>query len=137
MARTLIPAVDRVLSRCIEDGGCWIFTGARSEGYGKIGLGGRGAGIDFCHRVTYRHLIGDIPEGFDLDHLCRRRACCNPWHTEPVPRLVNANRGLRARGYRDARCRNGHAYTPQTTRARASGYRECLICVRTRQEATA
>ena len=101
MPRKSRPAVDRILDRCTEDAkGCWVFGGGLSEGYGKAGLGGRGEGTDFCHRITFRHFVGEIPAGLDLDHLCRNRACCNPWHLEPVTRRVNNYRGIRGRGYR-------------------------------------
>lgn len=101
MAVKPTPVIERVLRRCVEDErGCWVFQGALSVGYGKVGLGGKADGIDFCHRVTFRYFIGEIPGGLDLDHLCRNRACCNPWHLEPVSRSVNNFRGLRGRGYR-------------------------------------
>lgn len=94
------PVIDRVFAKVTESSvGCWVFGGALSEGYGKIGLGGRDDGIDFTHRVVWRCLRDDIPEGLDLDHLCRNRACCNPWHLEPVTRKVNVARGLRGPGY--------------------------------------
>lgn len=45
------------------------------------------------HRLVYEALIGPIPEKLVLDHLCRNRWCCNPWHLEPVPQSVNVWRG--------------------------------------------
>lgn len=127
------PVLDRVLSRCeVDTNGCWIFTGARRpNGYGVVGVAT--GQIDATHRVTYRHFIAEPPEGLDLDHLCRNRACCNPWHLEPVTRLVNANRGLRAKGYLDPQCRRGHDYTPETTGTNSKG-RVCLICARDQQD---
>ena len=71
---------------------CWIWRGATApHGYGVFNLGQntyRGA-----HRVAYQLSIGPIPDGFDLDHLCRRRNCVNPLHLEPVTRKENLNRG--------------------------------------------
>lgn len=46
-----------------------------------------------AHRYAYILLVGPVPAGLDLDHLCRNRACCNPGHLEPVSRRVNARRG--------------------------------------------
>lgn len=122
------PVIDRLMPRVTEDdNGCWNFQGAKTEGYGVIGLGGRDAGNDYTHRVTYRYFVGEIPSGLDLDHLCRNRACCNPWHVEPVTRLVNTSRGLR---WHLPRCKNGHDYTPENTRYRPDGGRRCLACRR-------
>lgn len=45
------------------------------------------------HRITYLFYVGPIPDGLELDHLCRVRACCNPDHLEAVTRLVNVRRG--------------------------------------------
>lgn len=113
------PAIDRLLSRCrVTETGCWEFLGARSQGYGVVGRGPRGAGNIHGHRLTYEFFIAEVPDGLDLDHLCRNRACCNPWHLEPVTRFVNANRGLRGRGYgprERTHCKHGHEYTPENT----------------------
>ena len=89
------PCIDRILDRIGETpDGCWIFTGALSAaGYGVVSRGGRGEGNVFTHRATYEHFIAEIPAGLDLDHLCRVRACCNPWHLEPVTRKENVLRG--------------------------------------------
>lgn len=65
----------------IPEAGCWIFMGALNEaGYGIVGLGGRGAGTDRAHRVTYRHFKGPIPDGMFVCHRCDVPSCCNPEH---------------------------------------------------------
>jgi hypothetical protein len=46
------------------------------------------------HRDVYEQLVGPIPEGLVLDHLCRNRSCCNPAHLEPVTTAENVRRGL-------------------------------------------
>lgn len=122
------PAIERLLPRCDEDeNGCWVFQGAKTEGYGVIGVDAFRGATDYCHRVTYRYFIGEVPEGLELDHLCRNRACCNPWHLDPVTRLVNTSRGLR---WHLSHCRNGHEYTPENTRRAADGTRRCVTCLR-------
>lgn len=71
--------------------GCWDWTGTKTDdGYGRVHTD---AGMRVAHRVIYELLVGEIPEGHDLDHLCRNRACCNPQHLEPVTRRENLLRG--------------------------------------------
>lgn len=78
-----------------ELGPCWIWTGyvAPKTGYGQYG--GHGSGRSrLVHRVAYEYLVGPIPEGMHLDHLCRNRQCVNALqHLEPVPPRENILRG--------------------------------------------
>src|SRR5213593_4533327 len=69
------------------EGSCWRWTGSqRRGGYGRVRIGGR----DFvAHRVAYELTIGPIPDGLQLDHLCRNRLCVRPAHLEPVTGQVN------------------------------------------------
>ena len=107
------PLTTRLLDGCFVDLGgpitrdhpCWVWTAAeRCGGYGTIGRGGRGGGTASAHRVAYELWFGAIPAGLDIDHLCRRPACCNPFHLEAVTRSVNLRRGKHGggpqRGYR-------------------------------------
>lgn len=77
------PAIDRVMGRIVRIpwSGCWIFMGALNDaGYGIVGKGGRGAGNDRAHRITYQYFIGQIPDGLFVCHHCDQPACCNPDH---------------------------------------------------------
>lgn len=77
---------------------CWIWTGAvQGKGYGSVGHQKR---IWSSHKLAYTLLVGPVPEGLTLDHLCRNKLCCNPAHLEAVTNLENIRRGLSARGYR-------------------------------------
>ena len=79
------------LANTIEVGDCWLWTGViEHHGYGRAQL--RGV-LWYAHRLVWTALMGAIPEGHDIDHLCRVRACVNPDHLEVVTRRVNINRG--------------------------------------------
>lgn len=71
---------------------CHIYTGAwqNKRGHKKIRWKGR---VYYVHRLAYIAAYGEIPEGLVLDHKCRRPACCNPKHLEPVTVKVNTERG--------------------------------------------
>src|SRR5687767_5252452 len=61
--------------------GCWIYTGPVSgAGYG---LANR-TPEKYAHRLSYAWLVGPIPAGYEVDHLCRVKRCVNPAHLEPV-----------------------------------------------------
>lgn len=69
---------------------CWIWQRCLSGEYGQISVGGK---MRQAHVVYYERHVGPIPEGRDLDHLCRVPRCVNPAHVEPVLPAVNTRRG--------------------------------------------
>lgn len=72
---------------------CWIGNGGRTgAGYTLMKTAPRTPQV-YIHRVMYERVNGPIPEGLELDHLCRQRACCNPEHLEPVTHIENVRRG--------------------------------------------
>lgn len=78
-----------------RESGCWLSTYSTRNGYARMGVSRDGVlSTPMTHRLAYEHFIGPVPVGFDLDHLCRNRACANPTHLEPVTRLENVRRGL-------------------------------------------
>lgn len=110
------PFFDRFWSKVDKSdlGGCWLWTGHTVDGYGRIRLGTRERDPHaYAHRVAYEFLVGPVPAGLQLDHLCRVRHCVNPDHLEPVTNRENTVRGLgpeltRARQAAITHCKNGH-----------------------------
>ena len=97
-------------------GPCWLWTASKDRyGYGQFRVGKK---LVRAHGYTYRALVGPVPRGFDLDHLCRVRHCCNPKHTEPATRRINLLRGqgLTARNAAITSCPKGHPYNEENTR---------------------
>ena len=107
--------------------GCWLWLGKlHPAGYGKY----RGK---FAHRVSWEQSNGPIPEGLQIDHLCRTRCCVNPDHLEPVTQRENVLRGVgyAAQRAKATHCVNGHEFSPENT-GRFRGGRVCRACKRER-----
>lgn len=88
-----LPLWQRVARRMSYGDGCWEYLGAlNGGGYGVVGVSKPRSKQFRAHRVMYEHFVGPIPEGFDLDHLCRNRKCVRPDHLEAVTRKENLRR---------------------------------------------
>ncbi|HXH88256.1 MAG TPA: HNH endonuclease signature motif containing protein [Gaiellaceae bacterium] len=126
-------AIDRFLSRVNrEDGPCWEWMGARHpRGYGSLRVNGKGAR---AHRYSYELLVGDVPEGLVIDHLCRNTSCVNPAHLEAVTQRENVLRGegLAAQQVKRTHCPRGHEYDEANTRVYGRR-RFCRACDRLRE----
>lgn len=84
----------RFWAKVDAEGDCWVWTGALSDtGYGSFAPAGKAKS---AHRFAYESLVGPIPVGLQLDHLCRNRACVNPDHLEPVSATENTRRSSAA-----------------------------------------
>jgi hypothetical protein len=116
---------------------CWEWTAScDTNGRPQWGCVVDGQRHNFrAHRVAYTLLIGPIPDGMTLDHLCRNIGCLNPDHEEPVPEVINIYRshGVSAMNRRKTHCKHGHEFSPENTRIRykkGSQYRQCRKCWR-------
>lgn len=117
---------------------CWLWAGyLKPNGYASISLDRKHK--VYAHRYVYERFRGPIPDGLQLDHLCRVRSCVNPWHLEPVTAAENLRRGRVARGVtRKVRVKTGHKTKPHCDcggayRVMTSGKKWCPACVNRRQ----
>ena len=86
---------------------CWNWIGRIRSGYGLISNGATYSSIP-AHRFVYEQMVGPVPEGLELDHLCRNRRCVNPIHLEPVEHPENIDRGHKPTVNSLAYCQSGH-----------------------------
>ena len=89
--------------------GCWLWSGKlTNSGYSEFWADGKGR---LGHRVAYRLYRAEIPEGLEIDHLCRIPICVNPAHLEAVTHKVNQERGRGAKSH----CKRGHEFDEANT----------------------
>jgi hypothetical protein len=119
------PEVDRFWGFVDKSAPCWLWTGSLDrKGYGTWTRANKLKVR--AHRFAYQLVVGTIPDGLDLDHLCRVRNCVNPAHLEPVTRKENLRRGISGNGSK-THCKRGHEFTPENTYKTANG-RGCVAC---------
>lgn len=93
----------------VAENGCWLWTAAKTNGgYGRFPWRCKTV---LAHRFAYETLVGRIPDGLHIDHLCRQRDCVNPAHMEPVTQWENTRRGLAPSALNAVKthCQRGHA----------------------------
>lgn len=137
--RKTTPPVHRIMRRVVlEDHGfdtrCWVRPGGTAS-YWTTSRGRREDATTahlVAHRLVYERFVGKIPEGYELDHLCRVRGCVCPTHLEPVTPYENQRRGLNMA--LKTHCKYGHELTEENSRRfvnnRGHRCRECRTCRR-------
>jgi hypothetical protein len=116
--------------------GCWLWLGCLHDfGYGMFSVRQRRV---YAHRFAYELLVGPIPDGLEIDHLCRNPRCVNPEHLEPVTHAENILRGEApsAHNARKTHWVRGHRFNRENTYVvKATGARMCRRCVKERATA--
>ena len=111
------------------DDGCWLWTASTyGHGYGQFGQDGRKFA---AHRIAYELLVGPIPQGLVLDHLCRVRHCVNPAHLRPCTNrenvLAEGSLSVAKRRAEQKTCAAGHPFDEINTYLRGT-HRYCRPC---------
>lgn len=130
------PMVDRFWAKVQKTDTCWLWTGALD--YGGYGILWQGQGRSVrAHRYSYELLVGPIPVGLTIDHICAVRNCVNPVHLDPCTAAENVRRSpntpyrIKAR---QTHCLRGHEFDQKNT-AIHNGRRECRRCASLRESA--
>lgn len=91
-----------------KESGCWVWQRDVS-GYGYASFWADGKKIA-VHRWAHQRFVGPIPDGYQVDHLCKNTRCVNPDHLEAVTQRENTlrNGGPTALAARKTHCYHGH-----------------------------
>ena len=128
--------LDRFLKKIAITDSCWLWTAYCFKGYGRFKLDGKSRS---AYRISYELFIGEIPEGLEIDHLCRNHSCVNPSHLEAVSHKENILRGKLChinKGHNRYKqsCPFGHFYSKSNTYITPKGYRHCIECRKKRDK---
>ena len=130
------PVAERLWKRVRKTRRCWLWTGGkippkrgRTAGYGVVWKDGR---TKYVHRVAYELLVGPIPNGLTIDHMCGNPLCVKPTHLQPLPIRDNILRGTNpaAENARKAHCKRGHPFDATTPGRYGRPDRACRTCQR-------
>jgi hypothetical protein len=140
MGYTPTPTAERFWAKVHKTDTCWLWQGGMgAHGYGLFSNGPEGKTV-LVHRYSWTLTNGPVPNGLQLDHLCRVRNCVRPEHLEPVTALENTRRALAMNPDHGSKrhkthCRHGHAYDSGNTHVTRAGTQVCLTCLRERGRA--
>lgn len=125
--RPIMERLMRLVTKTAD--GCWLYAADTRAGksYRQVTEIVDGKQVHaYAHRVAYEHIVGPIPPGMQLDHLCRNRMCVNPEHLEPVTAQENRRRATAL----ITECPNGHPYDEANSKHSPDGRRYCRECKR-------
>lgn len=105
--------------------GCWLWSGKRDQGYGQVHDGD--AGSIAVHRLVYSMVVGAIPDGWHVHHVCGVKLCCAPDHLAAMPPGEHSAMHARIREP-STHCGRGHPYDEANTYVAANGSRTCRAC---------
>jgi hypothetical protein len=131
-SRWTLTVENRFWSKIDRAGSCWVWTGTLHKcGYGVLVVTRKAV---LAHVFAFRMLIGAVPPGLQIDHLCRNRRCVNPAHMEAVTQAENIRRGIGPSAIfaRATHCIAGHEFIQANTyrvkTARGNNARRCRAC---------
>lgn len=108
---------------------CWVWTASGTRGYGRMWVNGSN---EFAHHISLSLVGREIPEGLEVDHLCRNPSCVRPDHLEIVTRRENnIRRPHVTEKLKKEMCGQGHRLTPSNTQSltmKKGLYITCKIC---------
>lgn len=122
---------ERFWAKVDMSGDCWIWTASKNgKGYGQIAVKPHRPAL--AHRIAWQLANGFVPDGMQLDHLCRNRACVNPDHLEVVDNRTNTLRGIGPTAINAAKklCKRGHSLADAYV---SKGMRYCRTCALEKQ----
>lgn len=136
----IVPVMERLARRTVEapclvkglHQTCWVWRGGKSDGYGNIATGGKG-NSKATHLVAYEALVGPVPQGLKVIHLCDVRTCWNPAHLTlgtqaDIAARYDTGRISRLRKDTKTHCINGHEFTLENSGRNRNGKRFCRTC---------
>lgn len=119
-----------------RSGDCWVWTaGKNAKRYGQICLYDKQTRRQFsfkAHRVSYEAVHGKIPDGLQIDHLCKNPSCIRPSHLEAVSARTNNIRSTSPTSIlaQKTHCMRGHPLSGENLHIRPNGNRACKLCQR-------